>query len=334
MLEKYSREHVLGRIRAGVLEEITVRKLAEAGCDARLRAEGLVHHGTGIVFDGVHHRIDIHALTGKVVTVYGQTEVTRDLMDARAAVGAPIVYEAEDVALHALDTDAPRVTWREGATTHELTRDYVAGCVGFHGVSRRSIPAERLRIFERVYPFGWLGVMADVPSLPELAYVHSPRGFALCSARSKTRSRYYVQVPAGEDVRNWSDQRFWDELLQRVDPETAARIVTGPSIEKSIAPPTGAKGLNLAASDVHYLSEALIARYRDGDPAALDRYSSEALSRIWQAERFSWWMTQLLHEFPDRSPFERRMQHSELEYLMKSPAAQRVLAENYVGLPV
>jgi p-hydroxybenzoate 3-monooxygenase len=359
ILEAKSSDYVLSRIRAGVLEEITVRKLADAGCDQRLRVEGLEHHGTGIVTGGVHHRIDIHALTGKVVTIYGQTEVTRDLMAARVAAGLPSAYEASDVALHDLQSGSPRVTWSDAAGTHELHCDFIAGCDGFHGVSRRSIPAEQMRTFERIYPFGWLGVMADVPSLDELVYAHSERGFALCSMRSKTRSRYYVQVPVTDHVRDWSDQRFWDELLLRVDPATAARIVTGPSIEKSIAPlrsfvaeplrhgplflagdaahivpPTGAKGLNLAASDVHYLSNALIEFYRSGSAAGLDDYSPRALQRIWQAERFSWWMTQLLHTFPDQSDFDRRIQRSEQEYLARSPAAQRVLAENYVGLPV
>jgi p-hydroxybenzoate 3-monooxygenase len=359
ILEAKSRDYVLGRIRAGVLEEITVRKMAEAGCDQRLRAEGLTHDGTGIVFGGVHHRIDIHALTGKVVTVYGQTEVTRDLMDARGAAGLPAVYEAHDVALHELTDATPRVTWSEHGEIRELRCDFIAGCDGFHGVSRRSIPPGHLRTFERVYPFGWLGVMADVPPLPELVYAHSERGFALCSMRSRTRSRYYVQVPVTDDVRDWSDARFWDELLLRVDPGSAARIVTGPSIEKSIAPlrsfvaeplrhgrlflagdaahivpPTGAKGLNLAASDVHYLSNALSRYYADGGMAGLDGYSAQALARIWQAERFSWWMTQLLHTFPGQSDFDGRVQRSELEYLARSQAAQRVLAENYVGLPV
>lgn len=358
ILEARSRDYVLGRIRAGVLEEITVRKLTEAGCDARLRAEGLVHHGTGFVFGGEHHRIDIHELTGRTVTVYGQTEVTRDLMAARAAEEAPSVYEAESVALHDI-TGSPRVTWTQGGAAGELRCDFIAGCDGFHGVSRRSIPTDKLRTFERLYPFGWLGVMADVPSLPELVYAHSERGFALCSMRSKTRSRYYVQVPSTDEVGEWSDDRFWDELRQRVDPETAERIVTGPSIEKSIAPlrsfvaeplrygslflagdaahivpPTGAKGLNLAASDVHYLSNALIAHYREGSATALEDYSQRALARIWQAERFSWWMTSLLHTFPDQSGFDRRIQRAEQRQLLASPAAQRVLAENYVGLPV
>ena len=360
ILEARSPDYVLGRIRAGVLEDITVRKLREAGCADRLAREGLVHHGTGIAFGGQLHRIDIHALTGgKVVTVYGQTEVTRDLMQARADCGAPTVYEAADVQLHDLEGDRPWVSWSQGGRRQRLDCDFIAGCDGYHGVSRASIPADRLRTYERIYPFGWLGVLSDVPSLPELVYAHHARGFALCSLRSPTRSRYYVQVPLTEKLEDWPDERFWEELLQRVDPLTASRIVTGPSIEKSIAPlrsfvaeplrynrlmlagdaahivpPTGAKGLNLAASDVHYLSEGLIAHYREGSSLALDAYSQRALARIWKAERFSWWMTQLLHTFPEQDSFAPRLQQAELDYLVSSETAQRLLAENYVGLPV
>ncbi len=360
ILEARSGDYVLGRIRAGVLEEITVRKLREAGCAARLEAEGLVHHGTGISFGGTLHRIDIHALTaGKVVTVYGQTEVTRDLMYARAQSGGITAYEASDVALHDLQGSAPRVTYQQGGQRHELACDFIAGCDGYHGVSRRSIPAQSLRTYERVYPFGWLGVLADVPALPELVYANHERGFALCSMRSPTRSRYYVQCPVDEDLSAWPDSRFWDELLQRVDPLTASRIVTGPSIEKSIAPlrsfvaeplrynrlflvgdaahivpPTGAKGLNLAASDVHYLSEALFEQYLERSMAGIEDYSRKALSRIWKAERFSWWMTSLLHRFPEQDSFSLALQRAELDYLMSSETAQRLLAENYVGLPV
>ena len=360
ILEARSADYVLGRIRAGVLEEITVRKLHEAGCSERLDAEGLVHHGTGIAFDGQLHRLDIQALTGgKVVTVYGQTEVTRDLMVARANVGAQTMYEATDVALHDLTTENPRVSWRQDGQLREINCDIVAGCDGYHGVSRQSIPAGFLKLYERVYPFGWLGVMADVPSLPELVYANSERGFALCSIRSKSRSRYYVQCPLDDEIADWSDARFWDELLQRVDPVTASQIVTGPSIEKSIAPlrsfvaeplryhrlflvgdaahivpPTGAKGLNLAASDVHYLSEALFEFFLEHNSAGIDDYSRKALSRIWKAERFSWWMTSLLHRFPDQDAFAQRLQRAELELLFTSESAQRLLAENYVGLPV
>ncbi len=360
ILEARTGDYVLGRIRAGVLEEITVRKLREAGCATRLEQEGLVHHGTGFAFGGQLHRIDIHALTGgKVVTVYGQTEVTRDLMAARAEAGAATVYEASNVALHGLAGATPSITYTKDGQQHELHCDFIAGCDGYHGVSRQSIPADSLRTFERVYPFGWLGVMADVPSLPELVYANHERGFALCSMRSATRSRYYVQCALDEDLSQWPDSRFWDELLLRVDPLTASRIVTGPSIEKSIAPlrsfvaeplrynrlflvgdaahivpPTGAKGLNLAASDVHYLSEALFEHFLDHSGAGIQDYSRKALDRIWKAERFSWWMTSLLHRFPEQDSFALRLQRAELDYLMSSETAQRLLAENYVGLPV
>ena len=360
ILEARTGDYVLGRIRAGVLEEITVRKLREAGCATRLEQEGLVHHGTGFAFGGQLHRIDIHALTGgKVVTVYGQTEVTRDLMAARAEAGAATVYEASNVALHGLAGATPSITYTKDGQQHELHCDFIAGCDGYHGVSRQSIPADSLRTFERVYPFGWLGVMADVPSLPELVYANHERGFALCSMRSATRSRYYVQCALDEDLSQWPDSRFWDELLLRVDPLTASRIVTGPSIEKSIAPlrsfvaeplrynrlflvgdaahivpPTGAKGLNLAASDVHYLSEALFEHFLDHSGAGIEDYSRKALDRIWKAERFSWWMTSLLHRFPELDSFALRLQRAELDYLMSSETAQRLLAENYVGLPV
>jgi p-hydroxybenzoate 3-monooxygenase len=359
ILEARSPDYVLGRIRAGVLEEITVQKLREAGCADRLDADGLVHHGTCISFAGRRHRLDLTALTGgRTVTVYGQTEVTRDLMAARSAAGAKTLYDASEVALHDLQGDRPSVSWLKDGHRHQQRCHFVVGCDGFHGVSRRSIPAASLRTFERVYPFGWLGILADVPSIPELVYAHSERGFALCSLRSRTRARYYVQCPADEDLSAWPDSRFWDELLQRVDPVTAAEIVTGPSIEKSIAPlrsfvaeplrynrlflvgdaahivpPTGAKGLNLAASDVHYLSEGLIEHFRTGGNGALDAYSQRALARIWKAERFSWWMTSLLHRFPDQDDFASRLQQAELEYLFSSEVAQKMLAENYVGLP-
>jgi p-hydroxybenzoate 3-monooxygenase len=360
ILEARTADYVLGRIRAGVLEEITVRKLREAGCAARLEQEGLVHHGTCFAFDDQLHRIDIQALTGgQVVTVYGQTEVTRDLMQARATSGGVTIYEASDVALHDLTAATPYVSYVADGQRHELACDFIAGCDGYHGISRRSIPADCLSTFERVYPFGWLGILADVPSLPELVYARHERGFALCSLRSPTRSRYYVQCPLDESLEAWPDSRFWDELLARVDPLTASRIVTGPSIEKSIAPlrsfvaeplrynrlflvgdaahivpPTGAKGLNLAASDVHYLSEALLEYFRDHSASGVDDYSRKALARIWKAERFSWWMTSLLHRFPEQDSFALRLQRAELEYLFSSETAQRLLAENYVGLPV
>ena len=360
ILEAKSPEYVMARVRAGVLEEITVRKLEEAGCADRLHREGLVHHGTHIAFDGELHRIDIHALTGgRVVTVYGQSEVTRDLMQARQALDIPSVYEAADVQLHDLEGATPRVTYTRNGQVHTVLCDYIAGCDGYHGISRRSIPQGLIKTFERVYPFGWLGILADVPSLPELVYAYHDRGFAMCSLRSPTRSRYYVQCNVEDDVSQWSDARFWDELLQRVDPLTASQIVTGPSIEKSIAPlrsfvaeplrynrlflvgdaahivpPTGAKGLNLAVSDVHYLSEALFEHYREHSTAGIEGYSAKALARIWKTERFSWWMTSLLHRFPDQDAFAQRLQLTELHYLASSETAQRLLAENYVGLPV
>jgi len=360
ILERRSQDYVLSRIRAGVLEQGAVGMLEQAGVAARLHAEGLVHHGIHVSVAGERFHVDLSTLTGgKAVTIYGQTEVTRDLMDARAAVGATTVYEAEDVALHGFDGTKPFVTYRHEGQERRLDCDYIAGCDGYHGVSRASLPQSALRLFERVYPFGWLGILAEVPpAADELVYVNHERGFALCSMRSATRSRYYLQCPVDEQVEAWSDERFWDELRLRLDPETADGVVTGPSIEKSIAPlrsfvaepmrfgrlflagdaahivpPTGAKGLNLAASDVHYLSEALIEHYRDKANAGLDHYSQRALARVWKAERFSWWMTSLLHRFPDQTSFERRMQESELAYLAGSQAAQASLAENYVGLP-
>ncbi len=361
VLEARSADYVLGRIRAGVLEQTTVDLLEEAGVAARLHREGLPHHGFSLCFDGQRHRIDLPSLTGgRQVMVYGQTEVTRDLMDARAASGAPTVYEAADVSLHGLDGDAPVVRWRDAAGgSHELACDFVAGCAGFHGVSRQSIPADRLRTFEKVYPFGWLGILADVPPVDEeLIYASSDRGFALCSMRSRTRSRYYVQCALDDRVERWSDEAFWDELRRRLDPAAAEALVTGPSIEKSIAPlrsfvaepmrwgrlflagdaahivpPTGAKGLNLAASDVRYLSDALLGHYLERSDAGIEHYSARCLRRVWKAERFSWWFTSLMHDFPDQGGFGRRMQQAELDYLVNSEAARTVLAENYVGLP-
>jgi p-hydroxybenzoate 3-monooxygenase len=360
VLERKSRDYVLSRVRAGVLEQGTVGLIEEAGVGARMRREGLVHDGFEIAFAGERHRVAVTELTGgRSVMVYGQTEVTRDLMDGRDASGAPTVYEAEDVALHDFDGPSPRVTWRKDGVTHELVCDAIAGCDGYHGVSRASVPAGAIRTFERVYPFGWLGVLADVPPCaPELIYAAHDRGFALCSMRSTTRSRYYVQCPVDERIEDWSDDRFWDELRSRLDPEAAAAVTTGPSIEKSVAPlrsfvaepmrfgrlflagdaahivpPTGAKGLNLAASDVRYLSDALIEHVRDGSEAALDRYSARALARVWKAERFSWWMTTMLHRFPEDEGFTARIKRAELDYLFSSRAALASLAENYVGLP-
>ena len=359
ILERRSADYVLGRVRAGVLEQGTRDLLDAAGVGEQMRADGLVHDGIALHSDGERLRIDFRALTGKTVTVYGQTEVTRDLMAARAVSGSVTVYEAEDVSLHGFDTANPHVRYRKDGAAHELACDFIAGCDGFHGVSRASVPAAAVSTFERVYPFGWLGVMADVPPVSdELIYSHHERGFALLSMRSRTRVRCYIQCPADTDVESWSDDRFWDELRRRLDPAVAAAIAIGPSIEKLVAPlrsfvaeplrfgrlllagdaghivpPTGAKGLNLAASDVLYISEALIAHYHERSDAGLDFYSARALRRIWKAVRFSWWMTRLLHSFPDESAFDRRIQRTEFDYLRGSHAAQLSLAENYVGLP-
>jgi p-hydroxybenzoate 3-monooxygenase len=359
ILERHSRSHVLGRIRAGVLEQGTVDVLHEAGVGERLKAKGLPHAGFELAFDGQRHRIDLAGLTGRQVTVYGQTEVTRDLMDARAAAGLSSIYQASEVSLHDFDGTAPRVRWRMKGRVHELRCDYIAGCDGFHGVSRASVPASALRLFERVYPFGWLGVLSDTPPVSEeLIYANHPRGFALCSMRSRTRSRYYLQCDLGERVEDWSDERFFDELRRRLDAPAAERLVTGPSIEKSIAPlrsfvaepmrfgrlclagdaahivpPTGAKGLNLAVADVRTLARALLARYRGGSEAELDDYSAKCLRRVWKTVRFSWWMTTLMHRFPESGEFGQRIQEAELGYLVGSRAAATALAENYVGLP-
>ena len=359
ILEQKSKDHVLGRIRAGVLEQGAVSLLEEAGAGARMRREGLTHEGIEIAFGGRRHRIDFKALTGKMVTVYGQTEVTRDLMDARAAIGAPTIYEAARVNIFDIETDRPRVRCQKDAQTLEIKCDYIVGCDGFHGVSRRTIPARVLKVYERVYPFGWLGILVDKPPIShELIYINHSTGFALCSMRSMTRSRYYLQCRLDDQLDNWPDEKFWEELIHRLEPDAARNLEIGPSIEKSIAPlrsfvaepmrygrlflagdaahivpPTGAKGLNLAASDVAYLSQALIESYRLNSAAGLDAYASRALSRVWKAERFSWWMTQMLHQFPESSEFDQRLQSAELEYLFSSTAAQTALAENYVGLP-
>jgi p-hydroxybenzoate 3-monooxygenase len=359
ILERHTGEYVLGRIRAGVLEQGMVALLDEAGVGARVHAEGLVHRGIEIGWAGGRHRIDFDRLTGKSVVVYGQTEVTRDLMDARAASGAVSVYEADDVSVHGFDGNQPVVRYRHGGTGHELACDYIAGCDGYHGVCRRSVPSGALTTYEREYPFGWLGLLSDTPPLSdELIYVAHERGFALCSMRSHTRSRYYLQCSLDERVESWPDDRFWTELEHRLDAGAIANLVTGPSIEKSIAPlrsfvaepmrfgrlflagdaahivpPTGAKGLNLAASDVRYLFDALVEHHRDGRSGGLDAYSERALKRIWKAERFSWWMTMLLHRLPDHGPFGDKIQQAELEYLFSSNAAMTALAENYVGLP-
>jgi p-hydroxybenzoate 3-monooxygenase len=359
ILEKHSAEHVVGRIRAGVLEQGTVHILDRLGVSRRLHAEGLVHRGVEIGFNGRRHRIDFEGLIGRTVTVYGQTDVTRDLMEARAHCGAVTIYEADSVRLEDLGSAAPRVHFTCNGVAQTLECDFVAGCDGFHGVCRRSIPDGAVRTYERVYPFGWLGILADVPPVSEeLIYANSERGFALASMRSITRVRCYLQCALDDRVEAWSDQRFWDEFKRRMGEEVAERLVTGPSIEKSIAPlrsfvaeplrygrlflagdaahivpPTGAKGLNLAASDVFYLYEALRQYYADKSSAGLDGYSARCLKRVWNAVRFSWWMTTQLHHFPDMDSFSVRVQASELEYLFSSRAAQTALAENYVGLP-
>jgi len=361
ILERQSGDYVLGRIRAGVLEQTTVDLLDAAGVGERMHHEGLVHGGIELSFDGARHRIDLHGLTGgKHVMVYGQTEVTRDLMHARTEHGLPIVYEAKDVMLHGFDGTSPSVTYVKDGATHELHCDYIAGCDGFHGVSRASVPADALTCHERVYPFGWLGILADTPPVShELIYSNHARGFALCSMRSATRTRYYVQCSLDDKVEAWSDDAFWDELRRRLDPLAAESLITGPSIEKSIAPlrsfvaepmrfgrlflagdaahivpPTGAKGLNLAASDVHYLSRALIEHYAERSDAGLDHYSDVCLRRVWKASRFSWWFTSLMHMFPDSGSIGQKLQHAELDYLVSSVAASTTVAENYVGLPL
>ncbi|MCZ4346263.1 4-hydroxybenzoate 3-monooxygenase [Devosia neptuniae] len=359
IIERKSPDYVLGRIRAGVLEQGTIDLLDAAGVGARMHEEGLIHTGVDLAFDGEMLNINFDKLIGKHVMVYGQTEVTRDLMAARQRTGSKTIYEADDVAIHDFDGAKPRVTFTKDGVSHTLECDVIAGCDGYHGVCRASVPENAVTTFERVYPFGWLGVLVEQPPVAEeLIYAHHARGFALCSMRSHTRSRYYVQVPGDEDVKNWSDERFWDELRARLNPATAEALKTGPSIEKSVAPlrsfvaeplrfgslflagdaahivpPTGAKGLNLAMSDVKALAEALIDRFVEGSAAGVDSYSATVLQRIWKAERFSWWMTSLLHTFPETGNFGRRIQRAEFDYLGGSVAAQQSLAENYVGLP-
>jgi p-hydroxybenzoate 3-monooxygenase len=358
ILEARTRDYVEARIRAGVLEQGTVALLEEASVAERLHRDGLVHDGVEIAVGGRRFRVDFRALTGKTVTVYGQTEVTRDLIAVRLAGDGPIVWEAAEVALRDIETGRPKLGYRLAGAEHELACDFIAGCDGFHGVSRSSLPASS-QTFERTYPFGWLGILADVPPCSdELIYASHPRGFALASMRSPTRSRYYIQCSLDEKIEEWPDERIWDELKRRLGPEAASHVTMGPSIEKSIAPlrsfvstpmqhgrlflagdaahivpPTGAKGLNLAASDVHYLCRALVAHYGKKDDTPLRAYSDTALARVWKAERFSWWMTMLLHKLHAETSFEAQMQRAELDYLASSRAAQTALAENYVGLP-
>lgn len=361
ILERQSADYVLSRIRAGVLEQVTTDLLDEAGVGTRMHQEGLPHTGFDLLFGGERHRIDLHSLTGgQQVTVYGQTEVTRDLMAARQAAGLPTVYQAGDVSVHDFDTQHPQVRYQQDGAWHTLDCDFIAGCDGFHGVCRASVPEGAVTEYEKVYPFGWLGVLSDTPPVHhELIYANSTRGFALCSQRSATRSRYYVQVPLTEKAENWSDEAFWHELRQRLDPEARETLVTGPSLEKSIAPlrsfvaepmrfgrmflagdaahivpPTGAKGLNLAATDVKYLSSAFIEYYAERSNAGIDHYSQLCLQRIWKGERFSWWFTSLMHRFPDGGAIGQKLQDAELAYLVQSKAASTALAENYVGLPL
>jgi p-hydroxybenzoate 3-monooxygenase len=359
VLERKSRDYVLGRIRAGILETGFVDLMREAGVAERMDRECLIHDGTQISYGNEQFGIDFKELTGRSVVVYGQTELTRDLYDAREAMGGDIVFNVEDVQIHGADSDAPFVTWRADGADHRLDCDYVAGCDGFHGVSRQTIPSDIRRDYEKLYPFGWLGVLSDTPPVhEELIYSNSQRGFALCSMRSEVRSRYYIQVPLSDSAQDWSDTAFWDELKRRIPGDAADRLITGASIEKSIAPlrsfvsepmrwgrlflcgdaahivpPTGAKGLNTAASDIHYLYNALVQMFEDGDDEGIERYSERALARIWKAERFSWWMTGLLHRFPEQNGFDLRMQRAELEFLRENRQAQMVMAQNYVGLP-
>jgi len=359
ILERHTADYVLGRIRAGLLEEGTVALLDEVGAGSRAHREGLVHDGIELAFGGSRHRIDMKAATGKTVMIYGQTEVTLDLMNARKAAGLTMVYEADKVTPLDYATDHPRVTYQKDGVTHELACDFIAGCDGFHGISRASVKSSAIETFERVYPFGWLGILSETPPVShELIYSNHARGFALCTMRSTHRSRYYVQCSLDDRIDQWPDDRFWDELKLRLDQKAADHLITGPSIEKSIAPlrsfvaepmrfgrmflagdaahivpPTGAKGLNLAASDAHYLAVALREYYDEKSSAGIDAYSAKALLRVWKAVRFSWWMTSMLHKFPDTGTIGARIQLAELDYVTSSKAAMTSLAENYVGLP-
>lgn len=360
ILERQTPEYVLGRIRAGILENGTVELLREAGLSQRMDAEGLIHHGVEFLYGGQRIPVPLSELTqGKSVMVYGQTEVTRDLMEAREASGEPTIYGVEQVELHDLKSDRPSVTFMKNGEACRIECDFVAGCDGFHGVSRQSIPRDVVREYESIWPFGWLGLLADTPPVnPELIYAHHERGFVLCSQRSLTRSRYYLQVPLTDKVEQWTDERFWGELRNRLPTELANKLVTGHSLEKSIAPlrsfvvepmqygrmflvgdaahivpPTGAKGLNLAVSDVNYLWRILRQYYRHGREELLSRYSQLALNRVWKGERFSWFMTHLLHDFQDKSAFDRKMQEADRQYYLGSRAGLTTIAENYVGLP-
>ena len=360
VLERQSREYVLGRIRAGVLEHGFAELMREAQCGERMDKEGEIHDGFLIAHGGQVSRVDLHKYSGgSSVVVYGQTELTRDLYAARDRMNGVVIHNAEDVQPHDLKSATPYVTYRSGDEVVRIDCDFVIGADGFHGVSRKSIPRDVLKEYEKVYPFGWLGVLSRTkPVSPELVYARHERGFALCSLRSQVLSRYYIQVPLSDTVEDWSDEAFWAELKRRLPADVAAQLVTGASIEKSIAPlrsfvaepmrygnlflagdaahivpPTGARGLNSAASDIYYLYHAMLAHYQNGDSTGLDQYSEKALARVWKAQRFSWWMTTMLHTFPDSIAYDQKLQETDLAYLFSSEAAQRSLAENYVGLP-
>ncbi len=360
VLESRSEEYVIDRVRAGVLEQGTVDLMAATGLDSRLKREGLIHHGINISFAGAMHRIDMYSLTGRAITVYGQNEVQKDLNKARRDTGQPLLHEVEDLTLHGLDSPTPRIRYRHGGASHELVCDFIAGCDGFHGVSRPSIPEASHTIFERTYPFGWLGILAEAsPASEELVYTWTERGFALFSMRSPTVTRLYLQCAPDEDIAQWSDDRIWDELYLRLTTRDGWRPNGGPILQKGvtgmrsfvvepmqygrlylagdaahIVPPTGAKGLNLAAADVFVLSQALAEFYKCGSRAGLEQYSNTCLRRVWRAQRFSWWMTSMLHLSGDENAFDRRRQLAELDYLTSSRAAMTSLAENYVGFPI
>ncbi|MDR6765295.1 p-hydroxybenzoate 3-monooxygenase [Acidovorax delafieldii] len=360
VLERQSREYVLGRIRAGVLEHGFAALMREAQCGERMDKEGEIHDGFIIAHDGQMDRVDLHKYSGgSSVVVYGQTELTRDLYEARDRMKGVVIHNAEDVQPHDLKSANPYVTYRSGDEVVRIDCDFVIGADGFHGVSRKSIPRDVLKEYEKVYPFGWLGVLSRTkPVSPELIYAKHERGFALCSLRSQVLSRYYIQVPLTDNVEDWSDEAFWAELKRRLPAEVAEKLITGPSIEKSIAPlrsfvaepmrygnlflagdaahivpPTGARGLNSAASDIYYLYHAMVAHYKDGDSTGLDKYSEKALARVWKAQRFSWWMTTMLHTFPESLAYDQKLQDTDLAYLFSSEKALGSLAENYVGLP-
>lgn len=360
VIDRKDRAYIEARVRAGILEQGSVAALREAGVADRLDREGIAHHGLELAFEGTSHHIDIADLTGKSVIAYGQTEVTKDLFAKRVEQGARFFFNAQNVTPAGLKTERPTVSFCHGGRDVEVACDYIAGCDGFHGVSRNAIPREVLQTYERVYPFGWLGILTERPPVSmECVYTNHPRGFSLCSMRSETRSRYYIQCDTNDDITNWSDDRFWEEFATRIGPDLAAKLQRGPSFEKSIAPlrsfvaepmrygnlfltgdaahivpPTGAKGLNLAIADIRILARGLIERYASGNTHHIDSYSQKVLARVWKVERFSWHLSNLMHQFPDHSPFEKKMQRAEFDYLMQSEAASRTIAENYVGLPL